>query len=182
MKDSIEKVIFSEEQIKTALKDMGKRITEEYAGKKPLLICILKGGIVFLSDLMRNIDLMCDVDFMIVSSYGSDTVSSGVIKIKKDLDTDIFGRDVIIVEDILDSGITLFSLKQILNDRKPASLKICAFLEKQVERVVDIKADYKCFDIENQFVVGYGLDYAQDYRNLPYIGILKKSVYESSYK
>lgn len=178
MNDCIEKILFSEEQINEAVKRLGKRLSEDYRGKNPLLVCILKGSVIFTADLMRSMEIPLNVDFMVVESYGQNTFSSGVIKVKKDLETDIKDRHVIIVEDILDSGITLHSLKKLLEERKPASVKIVTFLDKQVERKVDIKADYKGFDIENQFIVGYGLDYAQDYRQLPYIGILKHEVYD----
>ena len=178
MNDVISEILFSKEQLAEAVKKMGKQITEDYKGKKPLLVGILKGSITFMADLMREIDLDCEIDFMVAQSYGNAAVSSGVVQIKKDLETDIEGRDVILIEDILDSARTLNSVIQTLKARKPASIKICTLLDKKVQRAVDIKADYKCFDIENQFVVGYGLDYAQSYRCLPYIGILKREVYE----
>ena len=178
MNDVISEILFSKEQLAEAVKKMGKQITEDYKGKKPLLVGILKGSITFMADLMREIDLDCEIDFMVAQSYGNAAVSSGVVQIKKDLETDIEGRDVILIEDILDSARTLNSVIQTLKARKPASIKICTLLDKKVQRAVDLKADYKCFDIENQFVVGYGLDYAQSYRCLPYIGILKKEVYE----
>lgn len=178
MNDVISEILFSKEQIAQAVKTMGKQITEDYKGKKPLLVGILKGSITFMADLMREIDLDCEIDFMVAQSYGNNAVSSGVVQIKKDLETDIEGRDVILIEDILDSARTLNSVIHTLKARNPASVKICTLLDKKVQRAVDIKADYKCFDIENQFVVGYGLDYAQSYRCLPYIGILKREVYE----
>lgn len=178
MKDVISEILFSEEQLADAVSKLGKQITEDYKGRKPLLVGILKGSITFMADLMREIDLDCDIDFMVAQSYGNNAVSSGVVQIKKDLETNIEGRDVILIEDILDSARTLNSVIYTLKARNPASVKICTLLDKKVQRAVDIKADYKCFDIENQFVVGYGLDYAQSYRCLPYIGILKREVYE----
>ena len=131
-----------------------------------------------MADLMREIELNCDIDFMVAKSYGNSAVSSGNVKIIKDLDTDITGRDIIIVEDILDSARTLYSVRNYLLQKNPASVKICTLLDKQVERAYDLRADYKCFDIENEFVVGYGLDYAEKYRCLPYVGVLKREVYE----
>lgn len=178
MNESIERILFSEEDLKTACKKMGRQITEDYKGKKPLLVGILKGSITFMADLMREIDLDCEIDFMVAQSYGDSAVSSGVVQIKKDLETDIKDRDVIIIEDILDSARTLYNVKHTLMERGSASIKIATLLDKNVERAVDLKSDYKCFDIENEFVVGYGLDYAQQYRCLPYIGILKREVYE----
>lgn len=178
MNEVVSEILFSEEQIKAAVKEIGKKITEDYKDKKPLLVGILKGSVVFMADLMRAIDLDCQIDFMVAQSYGNSTVSSGVVQIKKDLETDIEGRDVILIEDILDTARTLHAVIHTLSARKPASIKICTLLDKKIERSVNIKSDYKCFDIENQFVVGYGLDYAQSYRCLPYIGILKKEVYE----
>ena len=178
MNESIERILFSEEDLKNACKKMGRQITEDYKGKNPLLVGILKGSITFMADLMREIDLDCEIDFMVAQSYGDSAVSSGVVQIKKDLETDIKDRDVIIIEDILDSARTLYNVKHTLMERGPASIKIATLLDKNVERAVDLKSDYKCFDIENEFVVGYGLDYAQQYRCLPYIGILKREVYE----
>lgn len=178
MNESIERILFSEEDLKAACKKMGKQITEDYKGKRPLLVGILKGSITFMADLMREIDLDCEIDFMVAQSYGDAAVSSGVVQIKKDLETDIKDRDVIIIEDILDSARTLYNVKRTLMERGPASIRIATLLDKKVERAVDLKSDYKCFDIENEFVVGYGLDYAQQYRCLPYIGILKREVYE----
>ena len=178
MDEVISEVLYSKEQIARAVNEIGKKITEEYRGKKPLLVGILKGSITFMADLMRAIEIDCEIDFMVAQSYGNSTTSSGVVQIKKDLETDIEGRDVILIEDILDTARTLHAVKQTLLSRNPASIKICTLLDKKVERNFEIKADYKCFDIENQFVVGYGLDYAQSYRCLPYIGILKKEIYE----
>lgn len=178
MNKDIERILHSEEDIKAAVKKIGVQITADYAGKTPLLVGILKGSVVFMADLMREIDLNCDIDFMVAKSYGNAAVSSGNVRIIKDLDTDITGRDLIIIEDILDSARTLYSVRNYLMQKNPASVKICTLLDKKVERAFDLKADYKCFDIENEFVVGYGLDYAEKYRCLPYVGVLKREVYE----
>jgi len=178
MNMDIERILHSEEDIKAAVKKIGTQITTDYAGKTPLLVGILKGSVVFMADLMREIDLNCDIDFMVAKSYGNAAVSSGNVKIIKDLDTDVTGRDLIIIEDILDSARTLYSVRNYLMQKNPASVKICTLLDKKVERAFDLKADYKCFDIENEFVVGYGLDYAEKYRCLPYVGVLKREVYE----
>ena len=178
MNKDIERILFSEDDLKAAAKKVGAQITKDYEGKNPLLVGILKGSVVFMADLMREIELNCDIDFMVAKSYGNAAVSSGNVKIIKDLDTDITGRDIIIIEDILDSARTLYSVRNYLMQKNPASVKICTLLDKQVERAFDLKADYKCFDIENEFVVGYGLDYAEKYRCLPYVGVLKREVYE----
>lgn len=178
MNKDVERILFSEEDLKTAVKKVGAQITADYAEKSPLLVGILKGSVTFMADLMREIDLNCDIDFMVAKSYGNAAVSSGNVRIIKDLDTDITGRDIIIIEDILDSARTLYSVRNYLLQKNPASVKICTLLDKQVERSIDLKADYKCFDIENEFVVGYGLDYAESYRCLPYVGVLKREVYE----
>lgn len=157
----------------------GKKITRDYAGKKPVAICILKGASIFFADLIREIDLPLTTDFMAISSYGSATKTTGVVRILKDLDNDILGKDVIIIEDIVDSGVTLSYLKKILLQRGAASLKIATLLDKPARRrVTDLTVDYVCFDIPDAFVVGYGLDYDQVYRNLPDIGVLSPSVYE----
>lgn len=179
MHKDVERILFSEEQIKDAVKALGKRITEDYAGKRPLLVGILKGSAVFMTDLMRAVDLDCSIDFMVAKSYGNAAVSSGNVKILKDLDTDVTGMDIIIIEDILDTARTLTAVKKYLLGKNPASVKICTLLDKvTAQKAGDAKADYKCFDVENEFVVGYGLDYAETYRNLPYIGVLKHEVYE----
>ncbi len=171
MNKNISEILFSEEQIKTHVKKMGNVLTKEYKDKNPLLICPLKGSILFFSDLIREIKIPCDIDFMSVSSYNSNTESSGEVKIKKDLDADIKGRHVLIIEDIIDTGITLYYLTKLLGSRNPASLKICTLLDKPSRRIANIKSDYNCFEIPDKFVVGYGMDLAEKYRNLPYIGI-----------
>lgn len=179
MNKDIEKVLFSEEMLAQTVNELGKQITEDYQGRKMLLISILKGSIMFMSDLMRSIDLPCEIDFMAVSAYGSGTKNSGTVRILKDLDRDIRGYDVLIVEDILDSGMTLSYLMDLLYARDPNSIRICTLFDKPERRKVDIYADYSGLQVPDEFIVGYGLDYAEKYRNLPYIGVLKREVYES---
>ena len=178
MFNDVEKVLLSEEEIAAKINELGKQISEDYKDKNLLLISVLKGSVVFMADLMRAITIDCKIDFMAVSSYGSGTQSSGSVKIIKDLDINLEGYDLLVVEDILDSGNTLSQLKKILLDRHPKSFKICTFLDKPDRRVVDLYADYKGFTIPDEFVVGYGLDYDEKYRNLPCLGVLKRSVYE----
>lgn len=175
--EKIERVLFTEEELKQRVKEMGAQITADYQGKEPVLISVLRGSYMFMADLSRAIDLPCSIDFMSVSSYGKGTSSSGQVQITKDLSDEIEGKDIIVVEDILDSGNTLFYLLQILWARKPASIRLCTLLDKPERRVKDITAEYSGFTIPDAFVVGYGLDYAEQYRNLPYIGILKPEVY-----
>jgi len=163
-------VLLTEEEVNKRISELGKMITEDYAGKKIHLVCVLKGGSFFMCELAKRIDLPLSIDFMSVSSYGSDTKSSGVVKIVKDLDESIKDKDVIVVEDIVDSGRTLSYLLDMLRDRKPASLTLCTLLDKPSRRVVDVDVKYTGFQIPDKFVVGYGLDYDQIYRNLPYIG------------
>ncbi len=178
MEKDILKVLLTEEELARKVKEMGKQITEDYKDKNLLLVSVLKGSVVFMADLMRAIDTYCRIDFLNVSSYGSGNKTSGTVKIIKDLDIDICGYDLLIVEDILDSGMTLSYIKKILMERKPNSVKICTLLDKPERRQVpDIKADYKGFVIPDEFVVGYGLDFDETYRNLPYIGALKPEVY-----
>ncbi len=175
-KDILE-VLHSEEELRERVTALGEAITKDFAGKEPVLISVLRGSYIFMADLTRAIDLRCTVDFMSVSSYGKGTVSSGQVKILKDLSDPIEGKDLIIVEDILDSGNTLYYLREVLSARKPASIHICTLLDKPERRQKDIVADYVGFNIPDAFVVGYGLDYAEKYRNLPYIGILKPEIY-----
>ena len=177
MNDAISEVLFSEKQIAEAVSRTGRQITEDYRGKSPLLVGILKGSVVFMTDLMRAIELDCLIDFMVVHSYGDSTVSSGEVHIDKDIGISAEGRDVIIIEDILDTGITMDRIVRHIKEKNPASVRVCTLLDKQSARKTEVRADYKCFDVENQFVVGYGLDYAQSYRCLPYIGILKEEIY-----
>lgn len=174
----IEKVLFTQEDIDGIVSRLGEQITRDYAGKDLVLIAVLRGAVVFMGDLMRKIELPTNIDFMAVSSYGDGVKSSGIVRIIKDLDIDIRGRDVLIVEDILDSGLTLKYLMKNLESRKPASLEVAAFLWKDVEgRVSAITPKYVGTHCRDAFVVGYGLDYAERYRNLPYLGILKPEVY-----
>lgn len=178
MNKDIERILFTEAELADAVAALGKRITEDYRGKEPLLIGILKGSVVFMADLMRAVDLNCEIDFMTASSYGDGAVSSGKVDVAKNLSAKLSGRDLLLIEDIYDTGRTLDRLCGMLWEEKPASVKICTLLDKKVPKVSDRAADYKCFDIENEFVVGYGLDYAQRYRTLPYIGVLKKEIYQ----
>ena len=181
MEEDVERILHSEQELKERVRELGKQITEDYKDDEPVvLICILRGSVMFFADLARNMDLRANLEFMTVSSYGNNASTSGLVEIKKDLDCNIEGRNVIIAEDIIDSGYTLSELKKILMTRNPKSLKIVCLLDKPEGRRegVDIKPDYCGFTIENEFVVGYGLDYAQMYRNLPYVGVLKRSVYE----
>jgi hypoxanthine phosphoribosyltransferase len=178
MHPDCERIMLSEEQIKKRVKEVALEVDKAFQGKKPLVVGILKGSIIFYADFIRCLSMPIELDFMAVSSYGSGAVSSGNLKIKKDLDRDVKGRDVIIVEDIIDSGFTLANLKALLLERGAASVTIVTLLDKCGRREYDIKSDYNCFLIENEFVIGYGLDYNENYRSLPYIGILKRSVYE----
>lgn len=180
MKDDIARVLLSEEQIQTRVRELSAQISEDYRDKDPVLVCILKGAVMFYADLARNIDTHISMDFMAVSSYNSGTRSSGEVEIRKDLSRPVDGRHVIIVEDIVDSGYTLTYLSRVLASRGAASLRICTLLDKPSRRAegITLKADYCGFAVENEFVVGYGLDYAERYRNLPYIGILKPEIYE----
>ena len=174
----LDRILVTREEIQAKVRELGQRIGKDYQGKSPVMICILKGACVFFSDLIREIPLPLTTDFMAISSYGSATKTSGVVRILKDLDKDILGKDVIIVEDIVDTGITLNYLMKILIQRGAASLRIAALLDKKGRRQVpDLKVDYCCFDIPDAFVVGYGLDYDQKYRNLPDIGILSERIY-----
>lgn len=178
MLDDIKAVLYSEEQIKEIIKKMGAQITEDYKDKNLLLVSILKGSVAIMADLMREIKLPAEIDFMAVSSYGSGTKTSGTVKIIKDLDYDIAGYDVLIVEDILDSGKTLSYLIEILAARNPNSIRICTMFDKPHRREVkEIVADYAGGLVPDEFIVGYGLDYNQKYRNLPFVGILKEEVY-----
>lgn len=165
-------VLIKEEEVAKRIKDIGDQITREYEGSEVHLICILKGGVFFLCELAKHIKLPVTIDFMTVSSYGNETTSSGIVKVKQDLTQSIENKQVIIVEDIIDTGITLSSLMPMLKERKPASLKLCALLDKPERRRKEVKIDYLGFQIPDRFVVGYGLDYEQKYRNLPYIGVV----------
>jgi len=177
MLQDIKEVWNSEEQLREKVKELGAAISEDYKDKNLLMVSVLKGSVVFMADLMRAITIPAAIDFMAVSSYGTGTKSSGVVRILKDLDSHIENYDLLLVEDILDSGNTLAYLRELLGDRGPKSIRIATLLDKPSRRVADIKADYLGFEIEDQFVVGYGLDYNEKYRNLPFIGILKPCVY-----
>ena len=174
----VEYVMLTAKQIAKRIKAVAKQLDKLYQGRKPVVVCILKGSVVFFSDLIRQMKTPLTIDFMSVSSYGKGTKSTGELTVKKDLSTDIQGRDVLIVEDIIDSGNTLYNLKKLLNARLPNSVNIVTLLDKPERRDVPMEPEYTCFTIEDEFVVGYGLDYAEEYRNLPYVGVLKRSVYE----
>jgi hypoxanthine phosphoribosyltransferase len=177
MMPDVKEVLITSQEIEDKVREIGARITEDYKGEKPLLIGILRGAVVIMSDLMRNIDLQCELDFMDISSYGTGTSSSGVVRILKDLEEDITDRHVLIVEDIIDTGLTLSYLMRSLQARKPASLEICALLSKPSRRRADLDVRYLGFEVPDEFVVGYGLDYAGAYRNLPDICVLKPEVF-----
>jgi hypoxanthine phosphoribosyltransferase len=177
MMPDVKEVLITSQEIEDKVREIGARITEDYKGEKPLLIGILRGAVVIMSDLMRHIDLQCELDFMDISSYGTGTSSSGVVRILKDLEEDITDRHVLIVEDIIDTGLTLSYLMRSLQARKPASLEICALLSKPSRRRADLNVRYLGFEVPDEFVVGYGLDYAGAYRNLPDICVLKPEVF-----
>jgi len=177
MMSDVKEVLIASQEIEDKVREIGARITEDYRDEKPLLIGVLRGAVVVMSDLMRNIDLQCELDFMDISSYGSGTSSSGVVRILKDLEEDITDRHVLIVEDIIDTGLTVSYLMRSLLARKPASLEICALLSKPSRRRVELDVRYLGFEVPDEFVVGYGLDYAGAYRNLPDICILKPEVF-----
>jgi len=180
MENDVGEVLITYEQIREKTEELGRQITEDYEGKDLLLICVLKGGLMFLADLMREIQLPVEIDFMAVSSYGDATESSGVVRILMDLDRNVQGRHVLIVEDIVDTGRTLNYIIDNLRTRGPASIKVCTLLNKPSRRVLDIPLDYLGFTIPDRFVVGYGLDYGQIYRNLPFVGVLKPELYSKS--
>ncbi len=175
--DDIEETLFTEEQIAAIVKEMGKKISEDYKNKNLLLVSVLKGSLIFMADLMRAITIPCSIDFLSVSSYGSGTSTSGEVRILKDLDASLEGKDLLVVEDILDSGVTLSYLLKNLSARKPASIRLCTFLDKPERRRVDVKADYIGASVPDKFIVGYGLDYAEKYRNVPFVGVLKSEIY-----
>ncbi|HHY90402.1 MAG TPA: hypoxanthine phosphoribosyltransferase [Clostridiales bacterium] len=178
MQQDIAKILFTEEEIAKKVEELGNQITKDYQDKDLVLIGILKGANIFIGDLMRKIRIPITLDFMAVSSYGLSTESSGIVKIIKDLERSIEGKDVLIVEDLIDTGLTLNYIYKNLLSRKPKSLKICTLLDKPDRRKVDIKVDYKGFDVPDEFIIGYGIDYAEKYRNLPYVAVLKREVYE----
>lgn len=177
MHNDVERVLLSKDEIAKIVGRLGKQISEDYRGKNLMMVSVLKGSVIFMADLMRAIDIPCRIDFLAVSSYGGGTRSSGNVRIQKDLDIDLAGYDLLLVEDILDSGKTLSYIIDMLSGRNPRSIKICTFLDKPERRVADISADYVGTAVPDEFVVGYGLDFDEKYRNLPYLGVLKPSVY-----
>ena len=177
MKNDMLKTLYNRQDLEATVARLGREITADYRGKTPVMVAVLKGAFIFMADLVRQMDIPCTVDFMVVSSYGKGTESSGQVKIIKDLDTNIEGKDVIIVEDILDSGITLSNLIRLLRQRHPASIRIYTLFDKPERHKVEIKVDYQGLEVPNEFIVGYGLDYAEIYRNYPEIAVLKPSVY-----
>lgn len=177
LKDDVKEILYNEEQLRIRIKEIGEEISRDYEGKDLMLVGILKGSVPFMADLIKEIPIPCTMDFMAVSSYGNSTSTSGVVRILKDLDFEIENKDVLIVEDIIDSGVTLSYLLDYLKRRKPSSINIACLLNKQERRKVEIAARYIGFDVPDYFLVGYGLDYAEKYRNLPFIGILKEEIY-----
>lgn len=175
--NDVEEILIDEQTLQNKVQQLGARIAQDYAGKELVLICILKGSFIFTADLARALPMYAEMDFMAISSYGRGTKTSGVVRILKDLDQSIENKHVLIVEDIVDSGLTLSYLMETLSSRQPASLKTCVLLDKPERRIVTLTPDYLGFEIPDKFVVGYGLDYAEKYRNLPYIGVLKPSIY-----
>jgi len=178
MQRDIQEVMFTSEELQTKVKELGAAISHDYKGKELLMIGVLRGAVIFMADLARAIDIPVALDFMAVSSYGASTSTSGVVRILKDLDEDLEGKHVLVVEDIIDSGLTLNYLLELLKSRNPASVKLCTLLSKPERRQINVEVDYLGFSIPDAFVVGYGLDYAEKYRNLPFIGILKPEVYK----
>lgn len=179
MNDDLQRIFLSEEQIKSKVKDAGEWLDKRFKGKKPLAVSVLKGSVMFFSDLTRAMNTPVEIDFMKISSYGDSTQSSGMPKILMDLSVSVEGRDVILIEDIVDSGNTLYKMRNLFLGRGAKSFTSVALLDKPSRRKVDIKADFTCFEVEDEFIVGYGLDYAERYRNLPYLAILKREVYEN---
>ncbi|AND80254.1 MULTISPECIES: hypoxanthine phosphoribosyltransferase [Streptococcus] len=177
LEQDIERILYSEKEIIDKTKELGRQLTKDYHGKNPLLVGVLKGSVPFMAELMKHIDTQVEIDFMVVSSYHGGTRSSGEVKILKDVDTNVEGRDVIFIEDIIDTGRTLKYLRDMFKYRQAKSVKIATLFDKPEGRVVDIDADYICYNVPNEFIVGFGLDYAEKYRNLPYVGVLKEKVY-----
>lgn len=177
MINDIKKVLITEEELQKVVAEMGAQISKDYEGKNLLVISVLKGAAVFMSDIMRKITIPCQIDFMAASSYGAGTETKGSVKILKDLDIDVSGFDILIVEDILDSGVTLSNIIKLLEQRKANSVKVCTLLSKPSRRRVEVPVAYEGFIVPDEFVVGYGLDYAEKYRNLPFVGVLKEEVY-----
>ncbi|NTW70774.1 MAG: hypoxanthine phosphoribosyltransferase [Eubacteriaceae bacterium] len=179
MLGDIKEILIEENILKNRVKELAAQLSEEYKGKNPLIICVLKGAVLFMSDLIQNMSIPLEIDFMATTSYGSGTKSSGEVRILKDLDKSVDNRDLIIVEDIVDSGLTLSYLIKIFNDRHTKSVKVCTLLDKPDRRSAEVKIDYIGFEVPDEFVVGYGLDYDEKYRNLPFIGILKEEIYSN---
>ena len=179
IEEDIERILLTKEEISAKIIELGEQLSRDYEGKSLLMISVLKGSVVFMDDLMRAISIHAEIDFMAVSSYGAGTKTTGVVRIMKDIDVELAGRDILIVEDILDSGMTLSYLKGLLEGRNPASIRLATLLDKPSRRKVDIQPDYCCFTVPDEFLIGYGLDYAEKYRNLPYIGVLKPEAYQS---
>lgn len=177
MNDDVAEILFTEEQISEIVKGIGERISKDYQNKNLVMISVLKGSLIFMADLMRSVSIPCSIDFLSVSSYGNGTTTTGEVRILKDLDSTLEGKDVLVVEDILDSGVTLSFLLKNLSARHPESIRLCTLLDKPERRRVNIQADYVGTTVPDQFIVGYGLDYAEKYRNLPYIGVLKPEIY-----
>jgi hypoxanthine phosphoribosyltransferase len=173
----VEEILLSSEQVQARVAELGAQLAVDYTGRDPVLVSVLKGSIIFLADLVRAMPIPLSIDLMEVSSYGASTESSGQVRILKDLSTSIEGREVVVVEDIIDTGLTLNYLLRYLHDKGPASIKICCLLDKPARRLAEIEIDYRGFTIPDRFVIGYGLDYGERYRNLPYIGVLRPSVY-----
>ena len=178
LREDMASILLTEEEIHQRVRELGQEISRDYEDKEPIFIGVLKGCFVFMADLIRQVTVPCSMDFMAVSSYGNATTTTGAVKINKDLSQDVEGRDIVIVEDILDSGVTLGYLTRYLKNRDPASVSIAAFLDKPERRRADVSAKYVGFTVPDAFVVGYGLDYAEKYRNLPFVGILKPEIYE----
>jgi hypoxanthine phosphoribosyltransferase len=177
MKNDVKEILFSREDIKQRIKTIGSQINADYKGKFPLFVCILRGAFMFLADLSKEIGIDMSIDFMAISSYGGNTESTGQVKILKDLDTPINDRHVLIIEDIVDTGLTMDAVMRLLETRRPKSIKICTLLDKEERRKIPVTVDYYGFKIPNKFVIGYGLDYKEKYRNLPFIGVLKEKIY-----
>lgn len=177
IRNDLDHILITGEEITKAVVGLGKRIEQDYHGKAPVFVCILKGAAFFFSDLLRCVDLPLTTDFMAISSYGSSTKTSGVVRILKDLDHDVLNKDVVVVEDIVDSGLTLSYIKKVLTERGARSVRLATLLDKPVRRRTELEVDYSCFNIPNEFVVGYGLDYQEKYRNLPYIAVLHPRIY-----
>lgn len=178
IQDDVPEILYTKEQLAAIVKEMGRRITGDYRDKNLFMVGVLKGSLIFMADLMRAVDLPCAIDFLSVSSYGNGVKTSGEVRILKDLDSSLEGKDVLVVEDILDSGVTLSFLLQNLSARRPNSIRLCTLLDKPERRRVDIQPDYVGAVVPDKFIVGYGLDYAEKYRNLPFIGVLKPEIYQ----